>query len=88
MMSRVAAALLATGLPCKYTRFTRTRRFREPFGRRYGEEQSVRHIRQISAVPASAFEVQPSIFLRVLDLVLQRVVIAQLQQKKTDGSSK
>ncbi|MBX7257375.1 MAG: hypothetical protein K1Y02_13510 [Candidatus Hydrogenedentes bacterium] len=48
----------------------------------------MRHIRQISAVPASAFEVQPSIFLRVLDLVLQRVVIAQLQQKKTDGSSK
>lgn len=53
-----------------------------------GRSSHVKHIQRISTVPAPAFEVQPSLFLRILDIVLQRVVIAQLQEKKANGASK
>ncbi|NUM52661.1 MAG: hypothetical protein HUU46_03355 [Candidatus Hydrogenedentes bacterium] len=42
----------------------------------------MKHIRRISVTPAPAFEVQPNLFLRLLELLLQRVVVAQLQEKK------
>jgi hypothetical protein len=47
----------------------------------------VKHIRQISVTPALAFEVQPSIFLRVLEFVLQNVLVAQLQEKKGEKAA-
>ena len=42
----------------------------------------MKHVRQISVVPAPAFEVQPNALLRVLGFLLQQVLVPQMQQKK------
>ena len=47
----------------------------------------MKHIRQISVTPAPAFEVQPNALLRVLEFVLQRVVVTQLQDKKAQKAA-
>ena len=47
----------------------------------------MKHIRRISVMPAPAFEVQPNALLRVLEVLLQRVVVAQLQQKKEEKAA-
>jgi hypothetical protein len=42
----------------------------------------VKHVRNISAMPAPAFlEVQPNLLLRFLDVVFQQVVIKKIQEK-------
>ena len=43
---------------------------------------TVKHVRNISAMPAPAFlEVQPNLLLRFLDVVFQQVVIKKIQEK-------
>lgn len=42
----------------------------------------MKHVRQISAMPAPAFlEVQPNLLLRVLDVFFQQVVIKKIGEK-------
>ena len=47
----------------------------------------MKHINRITILPAPAFEVQPNLFVRFLEIVLQRVVVAQLQEKKAQKAA-
>ena len=47
----------------------------------------MKHIHRISVLPAPAFEVQPNLFVRFLEILLQRVVVAQLQEKKAQKAA-
>ena len=41
----------------------------------------------MSVMPAPAFEVQPNAFVRVLGILLQRVLVPQMQQKKEEKAA-
>lgn len=42
----------------------------------------MKHIRQISALPAPAFEVQPNLFLRLVDVLFQHIVLPLIGKDK------
>ena len=41
----------------------------------------MKHVRHIGAMPAPAFEVQPNLLLRVLDVFFQQVAIKKFGEK-------